>query len=96
MKFSMGTASGSMRDEMAKIAAVSAPSIIAPPTPGGDGGSVSSKPAAPVTPKQLVGKVVARTNLTKTNYTKPSTNVVPENTALAAEQKALTPPAVRS
>ncbi len=96
MRLPMDMVTGSMCEEMAKIAAVSAPSIIAPPTPGGDGSRASSKPATPVTPKQLIGKVVTRTNLTKTNYTKPSTQTIQDNTALTAEQKALTPPAVRS
>ena len=88
-----------MGEELAgimKAAGFSSPSIVAPPTPGGDGGSMSPKPAAPITPQKLIGKVVKKTNLQKTNYTKPGTAVVPPNPSLTSEQKVMTPPAVRS
>jgi len=89
----------SMGEELASImkaAGFSSPSIIAPPSPGGDGGTMPSKPAAPVTPQKLVGKVVTKTNLKKTNYTKPNTMVPPPNPSLTSAQKAMTPPVVRS
>jgi hypothetical protein len=79
-----------------KAASNSNPGIIAPPSPGGDGGVLSPKPASPVTPKQLVGKVVKNTNLQKTNYTRPSTNVVTPNPTITSMQKAVPPPVVRS
>lgn len=90
-----------MGEEFASImklgAGNSSPSIIAPPTPGGDGGGMSPKPAAPITSQNLVGKVVqSKTNLQKTNYTKPNTKVVTPDLTQAAEQKAVPPPAVRS
>jgi hypothetical protein len=80
-----------------KAAGYSHPSIIAAPNPGGDGGSMSPKPAAPVTTQNLTGKVVqSKTNLQKTNYTKPNTEVPQPDITQAAEQKAVPPPAVRS
>jgi hypothetical protein len=86
----------SMLDEFVKIAAWSSPSIVAPPTPGGDGGQLSATPAKPITPRKLVGKVVTKTNLQKTNYTKPNTDVVTPNVSLTSEQGAVPPPVVRS
>lgn len=80
-----------------KEAGYSHPSIIAAPTPGGDGRSMSPKPAKPVTSQNLVGKVVqSKTNIQKTNYTKPNTEVVTPDLTQGAEQKAVQPPAVRS
>jgi hypothetical protein len=90
----------SMGSEFAGIfkeAGYSSPSIVAPPVPGGDGRSMSPKPAKPITPQKLVGKVVqSKTNIQKTNYTKPNTEVVTPDLTQAAEQKAVPPPAVRS
>lgn len=83
-----------MVDELAKIAAyTSHPSIISPPNPGGDGGQMKSSPAKPTTSQALVGKVVAKTNLQKTNYTVPNTEVVqPDNTVVAGAHQAPPPP----
>lgn len=95
----MSWVSASMLDEYAGIlkgAGYSSPSIVAAPNPGGDGKQLSAKPAKPVTSKQLVGKVVSKTNLQKTNYTKPNTEVVQPNPMLTSEQKAVPPPVVRS
>lgn len=86
---------GAFVDELQKIAGFSSPSIVASPSPGGDGSRLSNQPAKPVTPRQLVGKAVRKTNLQKTNYTKPGTDVVTPNVSLTAEQKALPPPPVR-
>jgi hypothetical protein len=91
-----GVAAGAMMDELAKIAGTSTPSIIAAPSPGGDGRVLKSTPSQPVSPQKIVGKFVAKTNLQKTNYTKPNTKVANPDVTLTAEQKALTPPAVRS
>jgi len=79
--------------ELLKMAA-SNPGIIAAPTPGGDGGFASAEPPKPVTSQNLVSKVVTRTNLQKTNYTKPNSKVVTPNPAMTTEQKSITPPAV--
>ena len=95
----MSLVSASMLDEYAGIlkdAGYSSPSIIAPPNPGGDGKQLSAKPAKPTSSKELVGKVVSKTNLQKTNYTKPNVDVVQPNPMLTSEQKAVPPPVVRS
>jgi len=90
----------SMGEEFASImksAGNSSPSIVAPPTPGGDGRGMSPKPAAPVTTQSLVGKVVqSKTNIQKTNYTKPNSKVVTPDLTQAAEQRGIAPPVVRS
>lgn len=85
-----------MRQELAKVAGVTHPSIVAPPAPGGDGKVMAPTPAKPVTSKQLVGKVVSKTNLQKTNYTMPQVSVPSPDISQTSEQKALAPPAVRS
>ena len=83
-------------DEMMKIAAVSSPSIIAPPSPGGDGGQLSPKPASPISTGKIVGKALKATNLQKTNYTTVNTRAQSPDISLTSEQKALQPPVVRS
>jgi len=87
-----------MMDELQKIAkfSVSAPSIKAPPAPGGDGMTLSPKPASPVTPKAITAKALKSTNLTKTNYTNVSTEVPAPALGQAMGQKAAQPPVVRS
>lgn len=83
-------------DELAKIAAyTSHPAIVAPPTPGGDGKQLQATPPKPVTPKQLVGKVVSKTNLQKTNYTVPNTEVVQPDNSVVAGAHMTPPPPVR-
>lgn len=83
-----------MVSELVKIAAyTSHPSIIAPPAPGGDGKVQGSTPAKPTTSKKLVGKVVSKTNLQKTNYTVPNTEVVqPDNSVVAGAHMSPPPP----
>lgn len=83
-------------DEFVKIAAFSSPAIIAPPSPGGDGKSLSATPAAPKPPSAIVGKVLSKTNLNKTNYTRVNTQVRAPNPSLTMDQKAVAPPVVRS
>jgi hypothetical protein len=85
-----------MMDELQKIAAVSVPSIKAPPAPGGDGTKMSATPASPVSPKAITAKALMSTNLQKTNYTSVGTKVPQPDVAQASEQKALQPPVVRS
>jgi hypothetical protein len=83
-------------DELAKIAAyTSHPGIISAPTPGRDGKQLKSTPAKPTTSKQLVGKVVSKTNLQKTNYTVPNTEVVQPDNSVAAGAHMTPPPPVR-
>lgn len=85
-----------MINELAKIAAyTSHPAIIAPPTPGGDGQKLDASPAKPTTSPKLVGKVVSKTNIQKTNYTVPNTEVVQPNNAVAAVGHQAPPPPVR-
>jgi len=83
-------------EELQKIAAVSVPSIKAPPAPGGQGMRLSSTPASPVSPKAITAKALKSTNLQKTNYTSVGTKVPQPDVAQASEQKALQPPVVRS
>lgn len=83
-------------DEISKIAAVSSPSIKAIPSPGGDGGQLSPKPASPVSTNNIVGKALGATNLQKTNYTTVNTRAQSPDISLTSEQKALQPPVVRS
>lgn len=83
-------------DEMTKIAAVSSPSIKAPPSPGGLTGSLKPTPAAPVSPRKIISKALKSTNLQKTNYTTVNTRVQTPDISLASEQRSLTPPVVRS
>jgi len=83
-------------DEMTKICAVSSPSIKAPPTPGGVNGNMSAKPQGPVPIGKITGKALGGTNLMKTNYTTANTRAQAPDIALTSEQKALTPPVVRS
>lgn len=85
-----------MGDELRKIAATSSPAIVSPPSPGGDGRQLSAMPSSPTPPGAVVGKALGKTNLQKTNYTRVNTQVTAPNPALTSEQKALTPPAVRS
>jgi len=85
-----------MADEFLKIAAYSSPAIVSPPAPGGDGGSLGAMPSSPTPPGAVVGKALGKTNLQKTNYTRVNTQVPAPNFAVGGEQKALTPPAVRS
>jgi len=85
-----------MVDEVTKIAAVSSPSIKAPPAPGGLQGQLSATPVAPVPLKKITGKALESTNLQKTNYTSVNTRAQIPNVTLTSEQKALTPPVVRS
>lgn len=87
-----------MMDELQKIAkfSVSAPSIKAPPAPGGDGSALKPTPASPVSPKAISAKALKSTNLTKTNYTNVSTEVPAPTIGQTMEQKALQPPVVRS
>lgn len=84
----------SMGKELCKIAQSSYPSIIAPPTPGGDRNVSTGIPATPTTSRNLVGKVVNRTNLQKTNYTMPGTGAVQPNNMPTAEQHGFAPPPV--
>lgn len=83
-------------DEMTKICAVSSPSIKAPPAPGGLQGNLSPEPATPVSVGKITGKALGGTNLMKTNYTAVNTRAQAPDIALTSEQKALTPPVVRS
>jgi hypothetical protein len=83
-------------DELVKIAAYSSPAIISPPSPGGDGKSLSATPAVPKPPSSVIGKVLGKTNLQKTNYTRVNTQVRAPNPMLTSEQKALAPPVVRA
>ena len=85
-----------MVDEVTKIAAVASPSIKAPPAPGGITGQLSATPAAPVPTNKIIGKALKSTNLQQTNYTTVNTRAQTPNVTLTSEQKALTPPAVRS
>jgi hypothetical protein len=85
-----------MVEELLKIAAyTSHPSIISPPNPGGDGKRMQSNPSKPTTSKQLVGKVVSKTNLQKTNYTVPNTEVVQPDNSVVAGAHMVPPPPVR-
>ena len=83
-------------DELSKIAAVSSPSIKAPPAPGGLLGQLNATPPGPVPTSKIVGKALDSTNLQKTNYATVNTRVQNPNITLTSEQKALTPPVVRS
>jgi len=83
-----------MADEMLKISAVSAPSVVAPPAPGGLTGALNAKPAAPVSPGTIQAKALKSTNLQKTNYTTVSTKLPTPNFSMTAGQKAMTPPPV--
>lgn len=85
-----------MVDEVTKIAAISSPSIKAPPTPGGVNGNLQDEPQGPVPVGKIVGKALGGTNLQKTNYTTANTRAQAPDIALTSEQKALTPPVVRS
>jgi hypothetical protein len=71
-------------EELAKLAAISSPSIKAPPTPGGMGTTLSPTPA------------LGATNLQKTNYTSVGTKTPKLDITQTSEQKALAPPVVRS
>jgi hypothetical protein len=84
-----------MMEELSKIAAISAPSIKAPPTPGGDGSTLQPKPASPVTPRAITSKALGATNLQKTNYTAVGTKV-PAQDLSQAWSKSIPAPVVRS
>jgi len=96
----LGSATGAMVAELGAIMKeagyTSNPGIIAPPSPGGDGGQLSSNPAKPITPRQVTAKVVRKTNLQKTNYTQPNTDVVKPDVSQTSAQKAAPPPVVRA
>lgn len=83
-------------DELVKISAVSAPSIKAPPLPGGQGMRITAKPALPTTPKKLIGNALAATTLHKTNYTSVGTKAPKLDITQGLAQKAIPPSAVRS
>jgi len=85
-----------MVDEMRKIAAVSSPSITAPPTPGGVNGNLHAEPPSPVSVGKITGKALGGTNLMRTNYTAVNTRAQAPDITLTSEQKSLTPPVVRS
>jgi hypothetical protein len=87
-----------MVDEMTKIAnmaTVSAPSIKAPPAPGGLTGQLNSNPQGPVPPAKIISKGLRSTNLQKTDYSSVNSTPPTPNVTLTSAQKALPPPVVR-
>lgn len=89
---------GAMLNELIKIASASSPSIVATPSPAGDySGYTKSAPPTAVKPGAVKAKALGSTNLSKTNYTKVQSHTAPSaDVSLTSEQKALTPPVVRS
>lgn len=87
-----------MLDELTKIAAASSSSIVATPSPAGDySGYSKSMPGTAVKPVAVKAKALGSTNLSKTNYTRVQSHTAPPaDVSLTSEQKALTPPVVRS
>ena len=75
-------------EELAKLAGAST-GAVSPPSPGGDGSTMTSKPGKPTTSKALVGKSVSKSQLVKTDYAKPNTKAVTADVPMTAGQQAV-------